>query len=55
MVMSLGPTAKLHHTGGTNACFVDGRVPFLKANTPAKVRRALMSIAGNDNEIAKEW
>jgi prepilin-type processing-associated H-X9-DG protein len=55
LVMSLGPTTKLHHTGGTNACFVDGRVTFLKANTPAMVRRALMSISGNDNEVAKEW
>ena len=55
LVMSLGPTTKLHHAGGTNACFVDGSVRFLKANTPAKVRRALMSISGNDNEVAKEW
>ncbi|MFI5456177.1 MAG: DUF1559 domain-containing protein [Isosphaerales bacterium] len=55
LVMSLGPTTKLHHTGGTNACFVDGHVTFLKANTPAMVRRALMSISGDDNEVAKEW
>jgi prepilin-type processing-associated H-X9-DG protein len=55
LVMSLGPTTKLHHTGGTNVCFVDGGVTFLKANTPAMVRRALMSISGNDNEVAKEW
>jgi type II secretory pathway pseudopilin PulG len=55
LVMSLGPTTKLHHTGGTNACSVDGSVRFLKANTPAKVRRALMSISGNDDEVAKEW
>ena len=50
LVMSLGPTTKLHHAGGTNACFVDGGVRFLKANTPANVRRALMSISGNDND-----
>jgi prepilin-type processing-associated H-X9-DG protein len=55
LVMSLGPTTKLHHTGGMNACFVDGSVKFLKANIPTKVRRALMSISGNDNEVAKEW
>ena len=31
LVMSLGPTTKLHHAGGMNACFVDGHVRFLKA------------------------
>jgi prepilin-type processing-associated H-X9-DG protein len=55
LVMSLGPTTKLHHSGGTNACFVDGSVKFLKASTPVLVRRALMSISGNDDEVAKEW
>lgn len=55
LVMSLGPTTKLHHSGGTNACPVDGRVKFLKANTPGKVRRALISISGNDNEDTKDW
>jgi type II secretory pathway pseudopilin PulG len=55
LVMRLGPTTKLHHAGGTNACFVAGNVAFLNSNIPAEVRRALMSISGNDNEIAKEW
>jgi prepilin-type processing-associated H-X9-DG protein len=55
LVMSLGPTAKLHHAGGMNACFVDGTVRFLKASTPADVRRALLSISGNDNKLVKEW
>jgi type II secretory pathway pseudopilin PulG len=55
VVMSLAPTTRLHHAGGTNACPVDGSVKFLKASTPAKVRRALMSISGNDNEVAREW
>ncbi len=55
LVLSLGPTTKLHHSGGTNACFVDGRTTFLKANTSAMVRRALMSIFGNDDQVAKEW
>jgi prepilin-type N-terminal cleavage/methylation domain-containing protein/prepilin-type processing-associated H-X9-DG protein len=55
LVMRLGPGSKLHHSGGTNACFADGHVAFLKANTPAVVRRAMMSISGNDNEVAKEW
>jgi prepilin-type processing-associated H-X9-DG protein len=55
LVMNLGPTTRLHHAGGMNACFVDGHVMFLKANTPSQVRRALMSISGNDNEVATEW
>jgi prepilin-type processing-associated H-X9-DG protein len=55
LVMSLEPATKLHHVGGTNACFVDGHVMFLNANTPASVRRALLSISGNDNEAAKAW
>jgi hypothetical protein len=55
LVMSLAPTTKLHHAGGTNACSVDGHVAFLKSSTPANVRRALMSISGNDNTLATEW
>ena len=55
LVMNLGPTTKLHHAGGTNAAFVDGSVRFLKANTPAKVRRALLSISGNEKVGAEEY
>ncbi len=43
LVMSFGPPTKLHHAGGTIARFVDGHATFLKASTPAMVRRALMS------------
>jgi prepilin-type processing-associated H-X9-DG protein len=53
--MNLGLTIKLHHAGGTQACFVDGSVRFLKAYTPAEVRRALMSISGNENVAADAW
>jgi prepilin-type processing-associated H-X9-DG protein len=53
--MSLGPTTKLHHEGGTNASFVDGGVRFMKATTPAQVRRAWISISGNDNQFTNEW
>jgi len=55
LVMRLGPASKLHHPGGTNVCRVDGSVGFLKASTPATARRALVSIAGDDNEAAREW
>ncbi len=29
LVLSLGPTTKLHHEGGMNACYVDGGVRFM--------------------------
>jgi prepilin-type processing-associated H-X9-DG protein len=40
------------HPGGMNAALVDGHVTFLAADTPADQRRALISIAGNDDEVA---
>jgi hypothetical protein len=49
MVMRLDAKANLHHEGGTNAALADGVVKFLKADTAAPVRRALLSISGNDN------
>ena len=55
LVMSLGPATKLHHAGGMNASFVDGAVRFLTASVPGTLRRALMSISGNDNKAAIEW
>jgi prepilin-type N-terminal cleavage/methylation domain-containing protein len=55
LVLGLGPSTKLHHAGGTNACLVSGHVRFLKADTPARVRRALLSISGDDDEVAKAW
>jgi prepilin-type processing-associated H-X9-DG protein len=54
-VMKLDTKAKLHHAGGTNAALADGSVLFLKADTPGPVRRALLSISGNDNDAVKEW
>jgi type II secretory pathway pseudopilin PulG len=54
LVQRLRPDMKLHHRGGTNAAFVNGAVMFLKASVPATVRRALISISGND-EAATEW
>ncbi|GAC1475269.1 MAG: DUF1559 domain-containing protein [Isosphaeraceae bacterium] len=49
-VMTLDTKAKLHHAGGTNAAFASGAVKFLKASTPSPVRRAILSISGNDND-----
>jgi prepilin-type N-terminal cleavage/methylation domain-containing protein/prepilin-type processing-associated H-X9-DG protein len=55
LVMSLGPETKLHHAGGMNAALLDGSVRFLKATVSARVRRALMSISGNDDPHPDEW
>jgi prepilin-type processing-associated H-X9-DG protein len=54
LVLGLGANTRLHHSGGMNACFVDGRVSFLKVSLPARGRRALMSISGDD-EVSDEW
>ena len=51
LVMGLGAQSKLTHNGGMNAALCDGSVRFLRADTPAATRRALISIAGGE-EIA---
>lgn len=48
LVLGLGPESKLAHQGGMNTAYCDGDVKFLRADVPAEVRRALISIAGND-------
>ena len=53
--LGLGPSAKFHHAGGMNAGFADGSVRFLKATTPADVRRAMVTISGHDDGITWEW
>lgn len=54
LVMGIGPKTKLHHNGGSNAVFVDGHARFLKADTPAEERRAMLTIAGGDDDAFKE-
>ena len=49
LILSIGPKSKLAHNGGVNAGFCDGSVQFLKSNTSAAKRRALISIDGDDN------
>lgn len=48
IVMDIGPKSHLAHAGGVNAAFVDGHVSFLTDDMPASMRRALISVAGND-------
>ena len=54
MVMRVGPNRRLSHAGGMNVCFVAGNVGFLKADTPVEVRRAMITISGNDDEVARK-
>ena len=54
LVMGLGPQSKLNHNGGMNAAFLDGSVRFLKANTPATQRRAIISISGDDDNVVRD-
>jgi prepilin-type processing-associated H-X9-DG protein len=52
-VMGISPRSKLNHVGGLNAAFLDGSVRFLKATFPDAQRRAMITIAGNDNQAAE--
>jgi len=59
-VLDFEPKSKLDHTGGTHALFVDGSVRFLSANLDPAVRRALISIDGNESWLSnvrsvKRW
>jgi prepilin-type processing-associated H-X9-DG protein len=49
LVQAILKESKLTHTGGVHGLFVDGSVRFLSMNMDAKVRRALLTIAGNED------
>jgi hypothetical protein len=53
LVLSLGLTGKPPHPGGMEACRVDGSVTIVKPDTPARERRAMISISGNDDKAAE--
>ncbi|TXT35990.1 MAG: hypothetical protein FD138_1141 [Planctomycetota bacterium] len=48
LFLAISPTSKLAHTGGVQAALADGSVRFLNASMPAEIRRALISIDGNE-------
>ncbi len=56
LVLSLGPGSKFDHAGGSHAAFADGHVSFLQWSDElsAGLRRAMISIAGNDDAVLKE-
>ena len=55
LVLNLGSKTKPPHPGGMNGGFVDGSVRFLKATTPDRVWRALISISGHEALSSDEW
>ena len=48
MILSIGPSSKVSHTGGVHGLLMDGTIRFLNAQIPAETRRALISVAGNE-------
>jgi hypothetical protein len=55
VVLSITPASKLDHPGGMTVGALDGSVRFLKATLKRRVRRALISIAGNEPLVADEY
>ncbi|MBX3414725.1 MAG: DUF1559 domain-containing protein [Pirellulales bacterium] len=55
LVLSLREFPPLSHPAGMHAAFADGSVHFLQADLPADQRRALISIAGNDQNVLEDW
>jgi hypothetical protein len=53
LVLGIGPKARLHHEGSMGVGFVDAHVASLGADTPVEVRRAMMTVSGNDDEMVK--
>jgi hypothetical protein len=54
LVLSIGPESKLVHPGGTHVLYANGSVQFLDTTVPAKLRLAVISIAGDDNPTLEE-
>ena len=49
LFLAISSTSKLAHSGGVQAAFADGTVRFLNASLSAEIRRALISIDGNES------
>jgi hypothetical protein len=52
LLVGFGPDSKLAHSGGVCAAFVDSSIRFINADLPAAQRRALITIAGHDDDAA---
>lgn len=47
-LLTMKPTTKLQHTGGTHVALGDGSIRFISESTSLETRRALITISGND-------
>ncbi len=54
LILSLTSSKSLSHASGMNAVFVDGHGSFLDTDTTASHLRAMISIAGRDDETLDE-
>jgi len=54
MVLNFGSADSLSHPGGAQAACVSGRTLFLSVDTNAATLRALISIDGGDDAVARE-
>lgn len=55
LILNRGANGKFSHPNGGLAAFADGHTQHLSKSAPAEVLRAIISIAGNDNEIAANY
>ena len=54
LVASFGKVAELSHPGGAQALCANGAVRFLRADSDPAALRALTTVAGGDDEIARK-
>jgi prepilin-type processing-associated H-X9-DG protein len=54
MVLSFAEAKHPSHPGGAQAAMVDGSIRFLSKSTRPDALRALISVAGDDDEAARQ-
>jgi prepilin-type N-terminal cleavage/methylation domain-containing protein len=54
LILSFGEARQLDHPGGTQAAFVSGRIQYIGKQTKPAVLAALISAAGNDDDMARQ-
>jgi prepilin-type processing-associated H-X9-DG protein len=52
-ILAAGSAAKPPHPGGAQAAYADGSIRYLSGKLQPAIVRALISIAGNDDAVAR--